>query len=263
MVYHSILSTLSVLSYLINLFLIHKGYFFLKILFALKWSFLDIFATCQHVILNGFLIFRFSHLRSEDINQQLPHWIVELNEISCGAWHIINTPKLLFKPSFSFQPSLLYLSPLFVYVFTSIRENGVHILNKWPPLHFPWTFTLFLKLVRKLLVSNDYRLIGNCKNTERYHFPPKVALVQDQNQKIDTGASRAYIYLGFCSFTCTHFCVCGVYSFVQFDHMCVSVTTIIIKKQEIVSLTHQTTLGFLLLSFRISLNPWSHATCDL
>lgn len=69
-------------------------------------------------------------------------------------------------------------------------------------------------------------------------FPPQVAIVQDQNQKMDTGAIwhlLRSLQFSMHSFVCV-WCVCGS---VQFDHMCICVTTITTKIQETVSLTHQ------------------------
>lgn len=83
-------------------------------------------------------------------------------------------------------------------------------------------------------------------------FPPKVAIVQDQNQKIDTGA--IWRLLRFLQFYMHFVCVCGVYGSVQFDHMYICVTTITIKIQE--TIPDPSTQSFLLLSFIISPNPW-------
>lgn len=145
--------------------------------------------------------------------------------------------------------------------------------------YFPQTF--FKKLHFEMIT--DSQGIAKIQRGPVYpspSFPSKVAIVQDQNQKIDTGAIQSlFRFLQF--YMHLFLCVCHVYSSVQFDHVCICVTTIAIKIQETVSLTINPRLPFALLynfpeplvttdqfsSFLILLlrivYKWSHAACDL
>lgn len=83
-------------------------------------------------------------------------------------------------------------------------------------------------------------------------FPPKVTIVQDQNQKIDTGAIQhlfRFLILYALIFVCV---VCIV--LYSLKHMYICVTTITIKIQE--TIPDPSTQSCFLLSFVISPNPW-------